>query len=61
MTEEKYGEVSVEYVEELDTYTVHADFRKRGKTELVVTTPEEETKRYDLSIGLFTYDLKEKK
>lgn len=60
LTEEKYGEVSVEYVEELDTYTVHADFRKRGMTELVVTTPGEETKRYDLSIGLFTYDIKEK-
>ena len=56
----KYGNVSVEYVEGLETYTVHADFRKKGMTELILTMPEGETKRYDLRIGLNTYDIEEK-
>lgn len=57
---EKYGEVSVEYADGLDICTVHADFRKRGKTELIVTTPDGETKRYDLRIELNSYEIKER-
>lgn len=41
-------------------YTVHADFKKTGQTELIINTPDGATKRYDLNIELFSYEIKEK-
>ncbi len=59
LADEKYGDVSVEYIESIDSYMVQATFRKKGKTELKITKPDGKTKNYDLDIGMFTYMLKE--
>ena len=60
LADAEYGDVSIVYFETADSYLVHADFKKRGKTELVIKTPDEKTKRYDLIIELYSYEIKEK-
>lgn len=60
MADDKYGDVSVEYIEGAGYYMVHADFKKQGQTELIINTPDGTIKRYDLNIELFSYELKEK-
>lgn len=60
LADDRYGEASLEYIEGIDSYMVHVDFKKKGETQLIVITPEGETKKFDLRIGLFEYDLKEK-
>lgn len=60
LADDKYGDVSIKYIEGIDSYMVHADFKKKGETELIINTPDGTTKTYDLNIGLFTYDIKEK-
>ena len=60
LADDKYGDVSIEYIEAIDSYMVHADFKKKGSTELIINTPEGTTKRYALVIELFSYDIKEK-
>ena len=48
------------HIKAIDSYIVHADFKKKGKTELIIKTPDEKMKKYDLSIEMFSYELKEK-
>jgi len=60
LADSKYGDVSIEYIEAIESYMVHADFRKKGKTELIIQTPEGKTVRYDLVIDLYTYEITEK-
>ncbi len=60
LADPKYGDVSVEYHESLDSYMVHGDFTKKGKTELIVQTPDGKTVRYDFVIGFQTYEITEK-
>ena len=44
LKDKKYGDVNIEYIEAVESYMVHADFKKNGKTELIVKTPEGEVK-----------------
>ncbi len=60
LADDNYGDVSVEQSEWGDSYMVHADFKKKGKTELIVNIPDGTTKRYDLIIELFSYEINEK-
>lgn len=60
LADEKYGDVSVDYLESIESYIVHADFKKTGKTELTLKTPDGTVKTYDLTIRMHSYDLEEK-
>lgn len=60
LADDKYGDVSIEYTETIDAYMVHADFKKKGTTELIVKTPDNNIIKYDLIIGISSYDVKEK-
>ena len=60
LADDKYGDVSIEYIEGAGCYMVRADFKKKGQTELIINTPDGTTKRYDLNIELFSYEIKEK-
>jgi len=55
--DEKYGEVRVAYLESLEAYMVQADFRRSGQTNLIITTPEGETKTYHLTIEHDTFKI----
>lgn len=59
LADEKYGDVNIQYDASLETYTIHADFKHAGETELVIEEPDGRTKKYNLNIGMNTYTLKE--
>ncbi len=59
LADDKYGDVSVKYSESLEGYLVHADFKKKGTTKLIIKTPEGTTKTYNLDIKINSYELKE--
>ena len=60
LIDDKYCDVSVEYFESIESYMVNADFKKKGKTELVIKTPDDKIKRYDLIIKMYSYEINEK-
>ena len=60
LKDNKYGDVSIKYIESIDSYMIHADFKKNGRTILIIETPEGKTKEYDLTIEMDTYQLEEK-
>lgn len=57
LADDRYGDVSVEYYESLDAYMVHADFKKKGQTELLIKTPDGTTRRYGLRIEMNSYEI----
>ena len=57
LEDEKYGELSIEYNEQLDDYLVHAKFIKTGKTGFVVESPDGEKTEFDIVIERDTYDV----
>lgn len=60
LKDKKYGNVYLEYIQEIDYCVIHADFKKGGNTELIVKTPEGKTIIYDLKIEIDTFDIEEK-
>ncbi|MCR5587309.1 MAG: hypothetical protein K6F77_07245, partial [Lachnospiraceae bacterium] len=50
LADDKYGDVRIEYLDELEDYTVHADFKRGGETVLILESPDGEKKEYNLKI-----------
>ena len=61
LMEKKYGELSIRYEPVIEDWIVHAEFKKAGKTEFVLESPDGEKTKYDISIMSDKYILKEKK
>ncbi len=59
MTDEKYGDVSIKYDDVIETYLVHAEFRRSGKTQVILRSPDGETTVYDVIIKPDTYEVTE--
>lgn len=57
LADARYGSVEVAYLESLEEYVLHAEFRRAGKTVLTLTAPSGEKTEYALSIERDTYDL----
>ena len=53
----KYGEVKIVYLQEIEEYMVHADFKKEGNTKLILEAPNGEKVEYDLVIKRDTYKI----
>ena len=49
------GTVEIVYLDEVEDYTVHAEFKRAGNTVLTLTSPDGEKTEYDLSIERDTY------
>ena len=60
LADDSYGDVKIIYLEEVEDYMLHADFRKGGDTVLTVVSPKGEKTEYDLHIERSTYELTEK-
>ena len=54
-----YGDMSIQYVDSVKDYCLHAIFYKTGDTRLVLESPDGEKKEYILNIGDRTYHLEE--
>ncbi|MBR4230709.1 MAG: hypothetical protein IKR74_00955 [Bacilli bacterium] len=63
LKDKKYGEVSIKNYDSFDEafFCVHALFKKSGKTELELTSPEGDKKEYNIKIARDTYQVEEKK
>jgi len=57
LADEKYGSVSIVYMDSLECHVVHADFTKTGQTQLVLESPDGTQYVYDLTIYRHSYDI----
>ncbi|MBP3766326.1 MAG: hypothetical protein J6G98_04020 [Bacilli bacterium] len=60
LTDNKYGELSIRYESGIEDWKVHAEFKKAGKTEFILESPDGKKTIFDISIKRDTYTLKEK-
>lgn len=56
LEDEKYGDVKIIYMDEVEDYMLHADFFHEGKTVLTMVAPSGEKTEYDLTIKRDTYE-----
>lgn len=54
---EAYGKVSIVYSDKLNSYKIHADFKRPGTTKLILRSPEGKDTVYNLTIKKDTYEL----
>ena len=57
LSDERYGDVEIRYMENIDAFMVHADFKRAGKTVLTLAAPNGEKAEYDLTIEMDRYDV----
>ena len=50
LADEEYGDVEVIYIESIENYMVHAEFKKAGETVLIMESHDGEKKEYNLII-----------
>ena len=60
LTDNKYGELSIRYESGIEDWKVHAEFKKAGKTEFILESPDGDKITFDISIRRDTYTVKEK-
>lgn len=60
LNDSKYGDLRIKYEECIASWMVHAEFKKSGKTEFVLESPNGEKKVFDVTIKMDTYSVKEK-
>ena len=60
LTDDKYGDLSIRYEKGVEDWFVHADFKKAGKTEFVLESPDGEKTTFDITIKRDTYKVVEK-
>ena len=60
LADDSYGDVKVIYMEDIEDYTLQADFRKAGDTVLTVVSPDGEKTEYDVHIERNTYEVTKK-
>ena len=59
LTDDKYGELSIEYESGIEDWKVHAEFKKAGKTEFILESPDGQKTTFDISIRRDTYTIEE--
>lgn len=57
LEDKTYGNVEIKYFDDIENYTVHAEFKKAGHTILKIESPDGEKKEYDLDIEIDTYTI----
>ena len=60
LKDKKYGDVKIIYENGIEDWMVQADFKRSGKTELVLESPDGEKTIFDVSIRRDKYDIEEK-
>ena len=60
LVDKKYGEVSIKYFDALENYMIHAEFKKEGKTTMILESPNNEKQEYLINIKRNTYEVKKK-
>ena len=60
LVDKKFGELSIKYEQGIEDWMVHAEFKRAGKTEFVLESPDGKKTVFDISIQRNTYTIKEK-
>ena len=60
LADNKYGSVEIRYMDAVEDYMLHADFKRAGDTVLTMVSPTGEKTDYDLHIERDTYELTRK-
>ena len=60
LADNKYGDVEIRYVEGVEDYMLHADFKRAGDTVLTLVSPDGEKTEFDVHIERDTYELTER-
>ena len=60
LKDSKYGDLSIKYNDSFEDWMVHAEFKKGGKTEFVLESPDGEKRVFDITIEMNKYSIKEK-
>ena len=60
LVDSKYGDLSIKYEDGVEDWFVHADFKKSGKTEFVLESPDGKKTVFDISIRRDTYTINKK-
>ena len=60
LADSRYGDVEIIYLDSIEDYMVHADFRRSGSTVLTMVSPTGETTEYDLRIERDKYEITRK-
>ena len=61
LLDKKYGDLKIECEDETEDCMIHADFKKTGKTELILESSDGKKITFDISIRRDTYTIKEKR
>lgn len=61
LSDKKYGNVSIQYIDSIESYCINTKFYKAGDTKLIIENPNGDKKIFNLSIGKNTYSLDEEK
>ena len=59
LEDDKYGDLSFRYEEVFDDWTVHAEFKRAGKTKVILESPDGKKKKFNINIGRTTFEIKE--
>ncbi|MCR5294094.1 MAG: hypothetical protein K6E30_02810 [Lachnospiraceae bacterium] len=57
LADEKYGDVEIIYMKNVEDYMLHAELRKAGKTVLTIEAPDGGKREFDLVIEYDTYEV----
>ena len=57
----KYGDLNIKYEDAIESWMVHADFKKAGKTKFVLESPNGDKKTFDITISIDSYSVDEVK
>ena len=60
LTDESFGKVYIVFEKNIDDYMVNAEFKKAGKTEVVLEAPNGEKNTYEIDIKDHTYSVNKK-
>ncbi|MCR4717381.1 MAG: hypothetical protein K5656_09375, partial [Lachnospiraceae bacterium] len=52
--DDKYGDIEIKYDSSLEDYVVYADFKRGGKTSIILESPSGEKKEFDIMIKMDT-------
>ncbi len=60
LADESFGTVEIVYLDNIESYMIHASFTNTGKTELILEAPTGEKYVYDLTVERSSYRVKRK-
>ena len=58
--DKSYGDINIAYYKQLEKYIVKADFKKAGKTVIVLEAPDGSKEEYNIAIKRYTYEITKK-